>query len=179
MKIICVVCGKEVEAQKSTKKYCSTECMNTARRMRYKEQQESKEPRTEYNMKSKICLVCGKSFTPKTPAANSRQCCYDCMPDGTQLKRSGFASLLKQQRGGKCERCGYNKYLGALEFHHIDPSKKEFTIGDSNFRLKECVEEIKKCVLICSNCHKELHANLWSLDDFKREEEVEPDGINQ
>ena len=39
--------------------------------------------------------------------------------------------------------------------------------------IKECIEEIKKCVLICSNCHKELHANLWSLDKLKGKEEVE------
>lgn len=74
------------------------------------------------------------------------------------------------QRGGKCERCGYQNYLGALEFHHIHPSEKDFTIGDSNFKLKEAIEESKKCIMICSNCHKEIHAGLWKIKDLEKEE---------
>lgn len=88
-----------------------------------------------------------------------------------------FLSKLKEKRGGKCIRCGYDKCLKALEFHHIDPSQKEFTISNANFRLKEASEEIKKCILICANCHRELHDNLWNIEDFTntREEEVELD----
>lgn len=109
--------------------------------------------------------------------ASQRQCCYNCMPEGTQLTRGMFLSKLKEKRGGKCIRCGYDKCLKALEFHHIDPSQKEFTISNANFRLKEASEEIKKCILICANCHRELHDNLWNIEDFTntREEEVELD----
>ena len=39
-----------------------------------------------------------------------------------------------------------------------------------NSNLKECIEESKKCILICSNCHKELHAGLWQIEDLKLEE---------
>lgn len=62
-----------------------------------------------------------------------------------------------------------------LEFHHLDPSQKDFTISNDHFRLLEAVEESKKCVLICSNCHKELHDNLWNIEElnFKESEEVE------
>lgn len=179
MKNICTVCGKEFEAIKSTKKYCSKECNNQARRIRYAQIKKDPVPLSERtnNCPEKACLICGKIFKPKTAAASQRQCCYDCMPDGVQLRRSKFLDLIRLQRGGKCERCGYDNYLGALEFHHIDPSKKDFTIGDSNFRLKDAVEEVKKCVMICSNCHKELHANLWQIEDL-RKEEVEPYDIN-
>ena len=55
------------------------------------------------------------------------------------------------QRGGKCERCGYSTYLGALDFHHLDPTEKEFTVGDRDFKLEQCVEEVKKCIMICLN----------------------------
>jgi len=92
------------------------------------------------------------------------------MPEGTQLQRSGFIDLLRKQRGGKCERCGYDTYLGALDFHHINPSEKDFTVGNRDFRLKDCVEESKKCVLLCANCHREIHAGLWDLKEILNKE---------
>lgn len=67
------------------------------------------------------------------------------------------------QRGGKCQRCGYNTCLKALEFHHLDPTKKDFTISNDKFKLNEAVEETKKCIIICANCHRELHDNLWNI----------------
>ena len=64
-------------------------------------------------------------------------------------------------KGGKCVDCGYNKYYGALEFHHLDPNQKDFGINEQS-RQKSTWEHIKpeldKCVLLCSNCHKERHA---------------------
>lgn len=105
---------------------------------------------------------------------------YDCMPEGIQLTRGAFLAKIKQQRGGQCIRCGYSKCLKALEFHHLDPSQKDFTISNDHFKLQEAVEESKKCILLCSNCHKELHDNMWTIDELNLEEkeEVKPDGIN-
>ncbi len=171
----CVVCGKDFEAIKSTKKYCSNDCMNAARRARYGERQIQMVTNL-MDLHNKSCLICGKDFTPKTPAANNRQCCYNCMPDGVQLTRGMFLAKIKEHLGGRCIKCGYDKCLKALEFHHLDPSKKDFTISNDHFKLKEAVEEVKKCILICSNCHKELHDNLWTIDELNLEEkeEVEP-----
>ncbi len=64
--------------------------------------------------------------------------------------------------GGKCILCGYNKCNDALEFHHIDPNVKETHWGSmrANIKsLKEIVREMKKCALVCSNCHKEIHSS--------------------
>ena len=62
-------------------------------------------------------------------------------------------------RGGKCINCGYNKCISALDFHHRDPSEKEFSI--SSIKRKKLTEQIKKeldkCDILCSNCHRELH----------------------
>ena len=77
-----------------------------------------------------------------------------------------FLAKIKQLRGGACIKCGYNKCIKALEFHHIDPAQKDFTISNDHFKLKDAVEESKKCVLLCSNCHKELHDNMWTLDEL-------------
>tara|TARA_R110000824_G_scaffold242992_2_gene431633 strand:- start:94 stop:324 length:231 start_codon:yes stop_codon:yes gene_type:complete len=62
--------------------------------------------------------------------------------------------------GGKCCGCGYNKCASALEFHHTDPSKKEFIIGSCKYGRSKMLEEAKKCILLCANCHREFHANL-------------------
>jgi 5-methylcytosine-specific restriction endonuclease McrA len=61
--------------------------------------------------------------------------------------------------GGKCFRCGYSKYKEVLEFHHRNPSEKDFGIAlKGHCRSWERVKnEIEKCDLLCANCHRELH----------------------
>lgn len=61
--------------------------------------------------------------------------------------------------GGKCQQCGYNKYFENLEFHHLNPSEKEFTISKKcNHRWLTIKKELSKCIILCSTCHRELHA---------------------
>ena len=63
--------------------------------------------------------------------------------------------------GGKCQICGFNSFLTALEFHHEDPSIKEFKLGSGNTMSWENYKsEALKCILVCSNCHKEIHSKL-------------------
>ena len=61
--------------------------------------------------------------------------------------------------GGKCIICGYNKYLEVLEFHHRDPSQKNFGIGQRGLTRswKRVEAEVEKCDLLCANCHREMH----------------------
>jgi predicted HNH restriction endonuclease len=61
--------------------------------------------------------------------------------------------------GGSCLGCGYQKCLGVLSFHHVDPTKKDFNLS-SRYQLRHeyALAEFKKCVLVCANCHGELHA---------------------
>lgn len=169
----CIVCKKEFEAIKSTKKYCSVECQNAMRRQKYAERERVPKD-ISYKGQEKVCPICGHQFSPKTAMANQRMCCYDCMPDGVQLTRGMFLAKIKKARGGKCIKCGYDRCIKALEFHHLDPSQKDFTISNDHFRLQEAINESKKCILICSNCHKELHDEMWSIEDL-REEEVDLD----
>jgi 5-methylcytosine-specific restriction endonuclease McrA len=60
--------------------------------------------------------------------------------------------------GGSCEYCGYDKCAAALEFHHVDPKSKRFSIS-MNFHLpwEVLVGEANKCVIACANCHREVH----------------------
>ena len=95
--VTCVVCSKEFEAQKTTKKYCSKDCENAMRRAKWAAR--PKEEKEQKLMPEKICPICNKAFRPKTPAANQRTCCYECMPDGIQLTRGEFLAKLKESRG--------------------------------------------------------------------------------
>ena len=67
-----------------------------------------------------------------------------------------------EYKGGKCEVCGYDRCIEALEFHHNDLPRKEFGISAKGYtRSWETVKkELDKCKLICANCHRELHAKL-------------------
>ena len=63
-------------------------------------------------------------------------------------------------KGGKCEICGYDKNIAALEFHHLDPNVKSFQLDSrhlSNTTRDKIIEELDKCILVCANCHRELH----------------------
>ena len=77
--------------------------------------------------------------------------------------------------GGKCALCGYSKCDGALEFHHIDPSIKDFHWGTINGNIrgwKTIAAEMEKCICVCSNCHREVHAGLLTIpDDVQRFDE--------
>ena len=63
-----------------------------------------------------------------------------------------------EYKGGKCSKCGYNKSNWALEFHHLDPNEKDFGIAQYKvLNWKKIKIELDKCILVCSNCHKEIH----------------------
>ena len=80
-------------------------------------------------------------------------------------RRRKLKSMAVELKGGKCQICGYNKYLGALSFHHLDESGKSFDLSTKGLtrswaRIKE---EVNKCVLVCENCHREIHGGLIKL----------------
>lgn len=82
-------------------------------------------------------------------------------------KQTRYSKKIKEQlieyKGGKCEICGYNRYFGALEFHHLDPTKKDFGISGGTKSFEKLKPEVDKCILVCSNCHREIHGGLIDL----------------
>lgn len=66
--------------------------------------------------------------------------------------------------GGCCKICGYNKCAGALDFHHTDSREKDsnYTAFKTIFN-KRLTDELDKCILLCANCHRELHYNEETL----------------
>jgi hypothetical protein len=118
---------------------------------------------------------------------NNRKYCFECSPwgkhntkqlhvDGPNLPRGNYLAVRKyrykrkikcvEYLGGKCSRCGYDKSLRALVFHHRDPEEKEY--GMTQLQNKSWVKakvELDKCDLLCSNCHAEVHEELEGLEE--------------
>ena len=86
--------------------------------------------------------------------------CKKCNVEKVNASRKKLKFKAIEYKGGKCVKCGYNKCNAALDFHHIDSSTKEFNpahLTRGNFeKLKS---ELDKCVLLCSNCHREHHSS--------------------
>jgi hypothetical protein len=67
--------------------------------------------------------------------------------------------------GGICGICGYDKCQSALEFHHIDPKKKDFDFRSICRSWDKIVDELQKCIMVCANCHREIHENIIKIPD--------------
>jgi hypothetical protein len=66
-----------------------------------------------------------------------------------------------QYKGSKCCLCAYDKCDAALEFHHVDPTQKDFALSAGKLKKFESSRaELDKCVLVCANCHREIHLGL-------------------
>ena len=117
----------------------------------------------------KLCRYCGNSYpesdfgvakTTATKVYRRQKCrfCYRKTKNILRSKRIDTVSALKGKQG--CVRCKI-KDPRVLEFHHLDTSKKEFNIADyyySQYSSERLEQEIKKCTVICANCHRILHA---------------------
>lgn len=121
-------------------------------------------------METKICNHC-KVEKPITEFKNrkSRPCgkqghCKDCNNIIVNNARKRFKLQCLEYKGMNCSICGYGKCHSALEFHHLDPSQKEFIINTGgSISFKKVKPELDKCVLLCANCHREVHSGLVSI----------------
>jgi hypothetical protein len=113
------------------------------------------------------CFRCGNPVIPdltKRGQRRSKFCSQTCQnKQGVtdyrrRVKLKGLALL-----GGKCTRCGYNRCPWALQFHHKDPSEKDFQIAAKSRQAWDKVKaEVLKCELLCANCHAEEHAQKYT-----------------
>ena len=87
--------------------------------------------------------------------------CKSCINKSTVERQRRLKQQCIDYKGGSCAICGYDKYPGALEFHHVNPKDKDFTISRFKNRKFELIkDELDKCVLLCSNCHKEVEGGV-------------------
>jgi hypothetical protein len=91
--------------------------------------------------------------------------CVRCRTENVSKRRRRIKATLVREAGGRCALCGYDRFVGALQFHHLEPEQKSFSVsGDGLTRsLERARAEASKCALLCSNCHAEVEAGLVSL----------------
>ena len=128
-----------------------------------------------YNLQNrKFCLECSPfkkhNTSPNDPIKRAGRIWKECSEERKNLiKIINYKRALERRRdlyktkGGKCEKCGYNKCERALSFHHRDPSQKLFGLALNNLwskTIEEIIAEAEKCDLLCLNCHTELEDSL-------------------
>lgn len=121
----------------------------------------------------KICKICNKEFET-IPHGEKRMYCFECSPQGssnsiTILRRKAKEKGI-QELGSCCKKCG-EKRIYLLDFHHRNPQEKEGELSDfsKGYNLDKFFEELKKCDLLCANCHREFHY-LYSLMNLSYED---------
>lgn len=132
-------------------------------------------------MEKKICVVCGKELK----GLQRKYCSVECKQKDYYNNRGGNSNSSYRQivkslkrklefielKGGKCEICGYDKNISALEFHHLNPSEKKYKLDGrflANASYEKILEELDKCILVCSNCHKEIHHENHNMKFVKQ-----------
>lgn len=87
--------------------------------------------------------------------------CKRCNGESVSKRQRKVKALLVAEHGGCCQLCGYYKYQGALQFHHLDPATKAFSIQSGTSKaLVTMRQEAAKCALLCANCHAEVEAGV-------------------
>ena len=113
-------------------------------------------------MTSNVCIVCGNALQGRQTRFCSVACKNDYHQGYETQKRRGLTRKLElvKAKGGRCSICGYQKNLSALAFHHLDSAAKDFKLDMrslSNRKLQPVQKEFGKVILVCHNCHAELH----------------------
>ncbi|UYL05113.1 hypothetical protein DIDNDMLP_00128 [Klebsiella phage KP13-7] len=115
------------------------------------------------NIKSNRILnknkLCDKHNIEHIQQPNGKWVCSQCNTERVSERRRQLKILAVEYKGGCCEKCGYNKCIAALEFHHLDPSQKDFSISKEGVTrsFDKIKTELDKCIMVCANCHREIH----------------------
>lgn len=156
--------GKEVGKAPSTITYWLNKYGLKTNHLSFKDK-----PKTDYGI-DRHCTRCDETkllseFYDKNGKIGGSSYCKSCMGKQSLDRQRNLKQVCIDYKGGECQECGYNKCNAALEFHHLDPNEKDFNISElkkTNFN-EQIKSELDKCALLCSNCHREVHAGLIIL----------------
>ena len=115
------------------------------------------------------CVKCGKPLIGKQKMFCSPVCKNNSLQSYQAQQARGLKRKvsLVQKLGGKCSICSYSKNSSSLAFHHLNPKDKSFALDLRSLsnRKQEVIDgEVSKCILICCNCHAELHNPQHNLE---------------
>lgn len=106
-----------------------------------------------------LCEACGET-QPDNFYGKQKICCKKCHSKACYERQKETRRIAIEHKGGKCEHCGYDRYRGALQFHHLDPTKKDPKEFKRQKNIAAFLAEVDKCILLCANCHAEEHDRL-------------------
>jgi 5-methylcytosine-specific restriction endonuclease McrA len=92
--------------------------------------------------------------------------CKKCLNEGLKKLRKKNKLNAVNLFGGKCQICGYCRSLEALHFHHINPEEKVGGPARMSSQTERFNEEIKKCILLCANCHSEVENGITKIPEY-------------
>lgn len=103
-------------------------------------------------------MKCHWKHCKNNAITNGKYCSTNCKNKFHVTKRRKVLKMKAvEYLGGKCAMCKYDKCISALEFHHRDPSQKDFGISGTIKSFENIKVELDKCILVCANCHREIH----------------------
>lgn len=121
-------------------------------------------------VRCRICLT----LKDKGEFRTKRGTCTDCMTVGKPIRDrkllvTSIPKHVSATYGCMNPACQWRgRYASRmLDFHHLDPSKKDFTISRSDMSKAEVIAEIRKCVCLCANCHRMVHAELIDVSNIE------------
>lgn len=87
------------------------------------------------------------------------------LKNAVTIRRRTLKERAVKVLGDACTICGYAKHPGVLDFHHLDPSTKSFGISSGGFSRSwaSIEDELKKCILLCANCHREIELGITEI----------------
>jgi hypothetical protein len=127
------------------------------------------EARAEGTRRAELsCLRHGLTEFVLRPGGEGFRCVLCRSEDVTKSRRRRKEQLVREA-GGRCQICGYDRYVGALQFHHVDRTTKRFGMSHRGIPrgLDVAREEARRCVLLCGNCHAEVEAGIHELPNMK------------
>jgi hypothetical protein len=169
--MICERCKKEFfedwrkdkQSRKNPIRFCSRSCSN-----KRQHSEETKKKISKALIKiNKFCISCNMKLNWSNKSGFCSKCKKPSKTRNELMKthRENIKLKLIELKGNKCILCGYFRCIKALEFHHTNPKEKDYGISMKvgNLGLEKIKIELKKCILVCSNCHKEIHNNMINL----------------
>lgn len=119
-----------------------------------------RKPVEKLDITEKVCNTCGKNL-PIESYYKGMAACKECHNDRVLYNQRNLKKECVDYLGGKCCVCGYDRCQGSLEFHHRDPEQKDFGLSHKRrHQFEELKKELDKCILVCANCHREIHAKI-------------------
>ena len=114
---------------------------------------------------AKKCVECDKKISFSLKKSQKKYCSNRCRERAGERNKRLRKKIFVDGFKDSCELCGYGTYKGALDFHHRDPGDKSFNIADyENYSYDKLENEIKKCIVLCRNCHSEVHAGISCIE---------------